>query len=210
MAERAKASETARAKAPAKAAAGAPATRVAATSKGQETIHWSEFDTPVGTMRIASSERGVVYLELPRENGRGFRGWMKRHAPKAALVEAFEPNREYIAQVSQYLDGKRREFDLPIDMRATEFQCEVYDVLCSIEYGELRSYGDVARAVGRPKAVRAVGAANGSNPIALIVPCHRVIASNGQLHGYGGGLELKAHLLAMEQSLPNTAQGQLF
>ena len=174
-----------------------------------ETIHWTEFETSVGTMRIAASARGVVYLELPLENGRGFRGWMKRHAPSATLVEAFEPNREYIAQVNQYLEGKRREFDIPLDVRGTEFQCAVYDELSRIGYGELRSYGDVARAVGRPSAVRAVGAANGANPIALIIPCHRVIASSGQLQGYGGGLELKAHLLAMEQSLPSVEQGQL-
>jgi O-6-methylguanine DNA methyltransferase len=199
-----------RTKAPKAAATTPAATRPAHASPAQEIIHWSAFDSQVGSMRIASSERGVVYLELPRENGRGFRGWMKRHAPKAALVEAFEPNRDTIAQVSQYLKGKRREFDVPLDVRATEFQHEVYDVVCGIGYGELRSYRDVARAVGRPKAVRPVGAANGANPIAIIIPCHRVIASSGQLQGYGGGLELKAHLLAMEQSLPSTAQGQLF
>ena len=175
-----------------------------------ETIHWTEFDTAVGTMRIASSERGVVYLELPLENGRGFFGWMKRHAPKAELVKAFKPNRDYIAQVAEYLEGKRREFDLPLDVRGTEFQCQVYDQLSKIHYGELRSYGDVASAIGRPNAVRAVGAANGANPIALIIPCHRVIASSGHLQGYGGGLKLKARLLAMEQSLPESTQGQLF
>ena len=179
-------------------------------SDSRETIHWSEFDSAIGTMRIASSERGVVYLELPMENGRGFRGWMERHAKKAQLVEAFKPNRAYIAQIAEYLAGKRRDFDIPLDVRATEFQAAVYDEVTRIGYGELRSYGDVAKAVGRPKAVRAVGAANGANPIAIIIPCHRVIASSGQLQGYGGGLELKARLLAMEQSLPNTAQGQLF
>jgi len=179
-------------------------------TSARETIYWTEFDTAVGTMRMASSARGVVYLELPLENGRGFLGWMKRHAPDAELVEAFKPNRAYIAQVTQYLAGKLREFDIPLDVRGTEFQCEVYAELGRIGYGELRSYADVARGVGRPTAVRAVGAANGANPIALIVPCHRVIASNGHLHGYGGGLKLKAHLLAMEQSLPATAQGKLF
>lgn len=179
-------------------------------TSARETIYWTEFDTAVGTMRIASSARGVVYLELPLENGRGFLGWMKRHAPDAELVEAFKPNRAYIEQVTQYLAGKLREFDIPLDVRGTEFQCEVYAELGRIGYGELRSYADVARAVGRPTALRAVGAANGDNPIAIIVPCHRVIASNGHLHGYGGGLKLKAHLLAMEQSLPATAQGKLF
>lgn len=180
------------------------------TSETREIIHWTEFDTQVGSMRIASSELGVVYLALPLENGRGFLGWMKRYASNAKLVKAFKPNRDYIVQVTEYLNGKRRDFDLPLDVRGTDFQCAVYEELARINYGELRSYADVANAIGRPRAVRAVGAANGANPIALILPCHRVIASSGQLHGYGGGLELKARLLAMEQSLPTSAQGKLF
>ena len=179
-------------------------------SRDRETLYWTEFDTLVGTMRIASGQRGILLLELPLENGREFSGWMKRHAPKARLVEAFQPNRDYVLQVEQYLEGKRREFDVPLDVRGTEFQCAVYDQLTRIGYGELRSYGDLARAIGRPRAVRAVGAANGANPIALILPCHRVIATSGRLQGYGGGLELKAWLLTLEKSLPATAQGQLF
>lgn len=173
-------------------------------------IRWTEFDSSVGAMRIASSERGVVYLQLPRENGRGFRGWTKRHAPKAELREDYEHNKAYVEQVTEYLAGKRQEFDVPLDLRATDFQLEVYEALQQIRYGELRSYGEVASEIGRPTAVRAVGAANGANPIAIIVPCHRVIASNGHLHGYGGGLELKAHLLAMERSRPRAEQGKLF
>ena len=103
-----------------------------------------------------------------------------------------------VAQVLEYLEGKRRSFDLPLDLHATPFQRAVYDELLRIPYGEKRSYADVARAIGKPRAVRAVGAANGANPIPLVVPCHRVIASDGHLGGYGGGLPLKKHLLAME------------
>ena len=98
-------------------------------------------------------------------------------------------------------------FELELDLRGTSFQLAVYEEVVKIPFGEARSYGEVAAAIGRPKAVRAVGAANGANPVPLIVPCHRVIASNGQLQGYGGGLDLKARLLAMEQS--GAAQGRL-
>jgi O-6-methylguanine DNA methyltransferase len=96
---------------------------------------------------------------------------------------------------------------LALDLRGTPFQLEVWSALREIPYGETRSYADIAREVGRPSAVRAVGAANGANPLSIVVPCHRVIASDGRLQGYGGGVSLKAKLLAMEQSRP--AQGLL-
>ena len=96
--------------------------------------------------------------------------------------------------------GKRWEFDLALDLRGTVFQLEVWSALRDIPYGETRSYAQQAVVVGRPNAVRAVGTANGANPLSLVVPCHRVIATGGKLGGYGGGLELKARLLAMEQT----------
>ena len=100
-------------------------------------------------------------------------------------------------------------FDLDLDLRATPFQLSVYQILGKIPYGEAISYTEVARRLGRPSAVRAVGAANGSNPLPLIVPCHRVVAADGQLQGYAGGVDLKARLLAME-SATRPAVGQLF
>jgi methylated-DNA-[protein]-cysteine S-methyltransferase len=111
------------------------------------------------------------------------------------------------AQLGEYFAGERAEFDLPLAPDGTEFQRRVWDELRAIPYGETRSYAEIAREVGRPQAVRAVGTANGSNPLAIVIPCHRVIASDGSLGGYGGGLALKAKLLAMEQSRP--AQGLL-
>jgi methylated-DNA-[protein]-cysteine S-methyltransferase len=98
---------------------------------------------------------------------------------------------------------------LELDLRATPFQLSVYQILDEIPYGEAISYAEVARRLGRPSAVRAVGSANGSNPMPLIVPCHRVVAADGQLHGYAGGVDLKARLLAME-SATRPAAGQLF
>jgi methylated-DNA-[protein]-cysteine S-methyltransferase len=101
-------------------------------------------------------------------------------------------------QLREYFAGKRREFQLPLDMQGTDFQLDVWRQLQGIPYGETRSYAQIAHAIGRPKAVRAVGAANGSNPVSIVVPCHRVIGSSGKLTGYGGGLPLKKRLLELE------------
>jgi len=101
-------------------------------------------------------------------------------------------------ELHAYFAGNLRVFSVPLDMQGTEFQLSVWNHLLKIPYGETRSYAQVAEAVGRPKAVRAVGAANGSNPVAIIVPCHRVIGSSGKLTGYGGGLPLKKRLLELE------------
>ncbi len=167
-----------------------------------EIVHTALFDTPHGPMKVASTGRGLAYLALPRQSGRGFEGWLRRHAPEARCREAWAPNKSAITQICEFLEGKRREFDLALDLRATSFQKDVYSALLEIPYGETRSYADIARRVGRPRAVRAVGAANGANPIALVVPCHRVVQTGGKLGGYGGGLALKKRLLAMEHSAP--------
>jgi methylated-DNA-[protein]-cysteine S-methyltransferase len=163
-----------------------------------EILHTTRFESPVGTMLAASSERGLVYLELPHANGRGFSGWQRVAAPGTRAVEGFAPNRAVVQQVQEYLAGKRREFDVPLDLRGTPFQVDCWNALLAIPYGETRTYAEQAKAIGRAAAVRAVGAANGANPISLIVPCHRVVASGGKLGGYGGGLRLKERLLALE------------
>ena len=165
-----------------------------------EIVHTAEFDSPVGTLRIASTEEGLAYLALPRQSGRGFEGWLRRHAPEARCREAFAPNRGAVAQIREFLEGKRHGFELDLDLRATPFQADVYAALLEIPYGETRSYAEIARRIGHPRAVRAVGAANGANPVPLVVPCHRVVQTGGKLGGYGGGLRLKKRLLAMEQA----------
>ena len=125
---------------------------------------------------------------------------MRRRAPDARCEESDELNRVAASQILQYLEGKRTEFELPLDLRGTPFQRLVWGKLLEIPYGETRSYQEIARAVRRPRALRAVGNANGANPVSLVVPCHRVVASGGKLGGYGGGLSLKARLLAMERA----------
>ncbi len=168
-----------------------------------EIVHTARADSPIGTLRLASTSAGLAYVELPRASGRGLSGWLRRHVPGAKVVEGFAPNRVAIRQIQEYLDGKRTEFDLDLDLRGTAFQLEVWSALRDIPYGETRSYAEQAKVVGRPRAVRAVGTANGANPLSLVVPCHRVIATGGKLGGYGGGLDLKARLLAMEQTGPS-------
>ncbi len=165
-------------------------------------MHISRSNSPIGQFRIASTEAGLAYVELPHSSGRGMRDWMGRSVPERRCVDEIGPNRAAIEQILEYLASERTHFDVPLDLRGTPFQRAVWDALLEIPYGESRSYAEVARAVGRPKAQRAVGSANNANPVSLIVPCHRVIAADGSLGGYGGGQKLKARLLAMELSRP--------
>jgi len=167
-----------------------------------EIVYTAEFETSIGSMLCASSEQGLAYVRLPRAGGRGFAGWLRRQAPGAEVRMGFAPNKAAIQQLLEYLDGKRSEFELPLDLRGTDFQRRVWDALLAIPHGQTRTYAEVARAIREPAAVRAVGTANGSNPCAIVVPCHRVIASGGKLGGYGGGLPLKRRLLALEHANP--------
>jgi O-6-methylguanine DNA methyltransferase len=110
----------------------------------------------------------------------------------------------YACELQEYFAGDRREFRFPLDLRGTDFQIACWRALLAIPYGETRTYADIARAVGRPQGFRAVGMANNRNPIAIVVPCHRVIASDGTLCGYGGGLDVKRKLLQLEGALSGT------
>ena len=144
------------------------------------------FDTPVGAIGLEEENGAIVRLLLPGAP-----------APRIACHETSLLT-EGKRQLLEYLAGKRREFDLPLAPKGTEFYRSVWRALEEIPYGETRSYRDIAQAVGRPKAVRAVGQANHNNPIPIIIPCHRVVGANGSLTGYGGGLDLKERLLRLE------------
>ncbi len=152
---------------------------------------------------MASTKLGLAYVELPRSSGRGMRDWIERYVPEHRCVDALGPNAAAIEQILEYLASERTHFDIPLDLRGTPFQRAVWDVLLEIPYGDSRSYAEVACAIGRPNAQRAVGSANNANPVSIVVPCHRVIAADGSLGGYGGGQDLKARLLAMERSRPS-------
>ena len=153
-----------------------------------------DLETPIGTMRIVGSARGIERVDLPRSAANEpDPSWRPAEtSPPAALRDAE-------LQLAEYFEGTRRDFDLPLSAEGTPFQRQVWDELRRIPYGETISYGELARRIGRPAASRAVGAANGRNPIAIVVPCHRVIGADGTLIGYGGGLPVKEALLALEQ-----------
>ena len=172
-----------------------------------ESVHVASVDTPVGAIRLASTDAGLAFVELPHHSGRGLGGWLHTRAPGAYPVDGFAPNRAAARQIGEYLEGKRRHFELELDLRGTAFQLEVWQALREIPYGETLSYRELARRVGRAEAVRAVGAANAANPLSLVVPCHRVVRHDGKLGGYAGGVELKARLLALERD--RSRQGDL-
>lgn len=147
---------------------------------------YTQMKSPVGKLLLAGDEHALRVLSI---EGRPRPDWQLADAPFAEARE----------QLAQYFAGERREFDLALDLSAgSGFQRAVWEALLTIPYGETRSYGQIARQVGRPDRARAVGAANGSNPIAIVVPCHRVIGSDGSLTGYGGGLARKRWLLDHE------------
>jgi len=158
-----------------------------------ETLFTFRTASPVGPLFLAASAKGLVRLE--------FEGRMQGFKPQTTqLQESRQALAPYLTQLNEYLAGGRREFSFPLDLRGTEFQLACWHALLEIPYGETRSYGDIAQAIGHPHAYRAVGMSNNRNPIAIVVPCHRVIASSGSLCGYGGGLDIKRKLLELEQS----------
>lgn len=149
--------------------------------------------SPVGKLKLVASDTGLVAIL-----------WQNDRPSRVRLGEMVADDRHPILlkaerQLGEYFAGKRQEFSVPLDMRGTPFQKNVWEALLAIPFGETRTYGQLARQLGNPNATRAVGAANGRNPLSIIVPCHRVIGSTGKLTGFGGGLEIKAHLLSLEE-----------
>lgn len=140
------------------------------------------FHSPIGPLTIYENEGFIVRVDFS-EN---------KTTSKSPLIL------ECKKQLDEYFQKKRKEFDLPLKPQGTKFQTDVWNALCSIPYGECVSYKDVATMINNPKAVRAVGGANNKNPIAIIIPCHRVIGSDGKLVGYGGGIDIKINLLELE------------
>ncbi len=153
--------------------------------------------TSLGTFEAALTQRGVCCLTFPNQPGARDR-WLGRHARGIAVHAGDDRAGALAGELDAYLRGQLGQLAAPVDLIGTPFQVAVWRQLQAIPYGEVRSYADVARAVGRPAAVRAVGAANGANPVPVIVPCHRVIGSAGALTGFGAGIEWKRRLLATE------------
>jgi O-6-methylguanine DNA methyltransferase len=151
----------------------------------------ARLSSPIGPLFLAVSEKGLVRLE--------FQDRVQKMKSGIELTEDEASLAPYVLELDEYFNGKRREFSFPLDLRGTVFQLACWNALLTIPYGETRSYADIARAIGHPQAYRAVGMSNNRNPIAIVVPCHRVIASSGSLCGYGGGLDLKRKLLELER-----------
>jgi len=153
-------------------------------------MYYCYLNSPIGDLLLAGDDSGLSLIGFPQ-------GKM-RHDPEPDWIFNEQPLAAARQQLEEYFAGERKEFDLPLNLSGTEFQVQVLEELQRIPYGETTSYGDIAKRIGRPKAMRAVGAANGRNPIPIIVPCHRVIGSSGDLTGFGGGLDTKAALLRLE------------
>jgi O-6-methylguanine DNA methyltransferase len=163
---------------------------------GMEKIYYAGLETPLGTMWAATSKKGLVQFHISG-NKEDFMRELKTRI-KAEYVEDPSKFNELKSQLDRYFKGEKFIFEVPFDMRGTPFKVAVWKAIYSVPYGKLTSYGGIAKHIGRPKAVRAVGNAVGDNPMGLVVPCHRVVSSNGGIGGFGGGLEWKRKLLAQE------------
>jgi methylated-DNA-[protein]-cysteine S-methyltransferase len=149
------------------------------------------IESPVGPLTLEADDEGLARIEFGVEDRQSC---LSGQARSPVLHDA-------IRQLAEFFDGQRTTFDVKLALRGTPFQLGVWRELLRIPYGETRSYAQIAKAIGRPAAIRAVGAANGANPIPIIVPCHRVIGSNGSLTGFGGGIDVKRWLLDFEANL---------
>jgi methylated-DNA-[protein]-cysteine S-methyltransferase len=164
--------------------------RLKMNDRDTSTIMCTTLESPVGPLLLAGDQRGLALVHFV--NGR------RPKSPPHTWVEDKKPFKEVVRQLQAYFEGKLKEFELPLVLEGTDFQLLVWRSLQKIPYGETVSYGQLAKRIGSPDATRAVGLANGSNPIPIIIPCHRVIGSNGDLTGFGGGLPIKKKLLALE------------
>ncbi|WP_347486247.1 methylated-DNA--[protein]-cysteine S-methyltransferase [Vandammella animalimorsus] len=158
------------------------------------TIFHQTIDSPVGRLLIATSDEGLHAIEFPQGRHPVKRDAHWQESPHPLLSEAAR-------QLGEYFAGQRHVFELPLAPQGTDFQQRVWQALHTIPYGQTRSYAQLAAAIGQPKAMRAVGAANGRNPLSIVVPCHRVIGADGTLVGFGGGLPVKTFLLRLEGAL---------
>jgi methylated-DNA-[protein]-cysteine S-methyltransferase len=166
--------------------------REPARKENAMSLFYKFMNSPVGKLKLVASDRGLVAVL-----------WENDSPSRVRLSDLMEDERHPVLlkteeQLRDYFAGKRKSFSIPLDMRGTPFQRNVWKALIAIPFGQTRTYGDLAKQLGNPTASRAVGAANGRNPVSIVVPCHRVIGASGKLTGFAGGLETKAHLLGLE------------
>ncbi len=183
----------------------------------EKIIYITEVDFPVGRFRLAASDRGLCYLAFPKHTEASFYNWIQQWCPGHQIQKDEAIFSQVIDQLNDYFSGKLQTFTMPLDLKATPFHQKVLNLVAAIEFGKTRTYGDISDELELVNGARAVGSANGANPIPVIIPCHRVVGAEGKLTGFGGGLPLKCELLKLEghhivdnQIETNTSQLSLF
>ncbi|WP_044640919.1 methylated-DNA--[protein]-cysteine S-methyltransferase [Risungbinella massiliensis] len=178
-------------------------------SKPVSEIYWGTFQHPLllHPLHLAVTNQGLCRITWPHETIDVLKKWVNRRIPNAFLIQNHNQLSKYVQQLQEYFDGDRKKFTLPLDLRGTAFQTSVWQALTQIPYGQAWSYSDIAERIDNPKAVRAVGTANGANPIPIVIPCHRVIGKNATLTGFRGGLDMKEKLLQLEGYYDYTKKG---
>ena len=167
----------------------------------RQKVHCTSFDSRIGRIYVASTGKGVCKLSVPKETRKDFFCWLKEHFDLDDVTDSRALNREVIDQLSRYFNGKLARFTCPVDLIGTPFQMRVWKDLMKIPYGTTITYKQLARRVTGSKSFQAVGRANGANPLPIIVPCHRVLGSNGALVGYSAGVKTKEFLLRLEGAI---------
>lgn len=166
-------------------------------------LRYCVWQSPFGPLSLWAWGDALVRVGFPGHNDLIEGGWAQRYFATQPIPAACDEAlfRLAISQFEEYLATRRRIFDLPISLFGTAFQKQVWQAVSEVAWGQTTTYGNIAEQIGKPLAVRAVGAANGANPLSIIVPCHRIVGSDGKLHGYGGGIERKERLLALERAV---------
>jgi len=164
-------------------------------------VYCTSFDSRIGRIYVASTERGICKISVPKETRKDFFEWLRKHFDPDTVTDNRARNKDVIDQLNRYFNGKLVKFSVPIDPLGTPFQIRVWRELTKIPYGTTISYRSLAKRVNTPKAYQAVGRANSANPLPIIIPCHRVLGSNGALVGYACGIKTKEFLLRLEGAI---------
>jgi methylated-DNA-[protein]-cysteine S-methyltransferase len=162
-------------------------------------LYWTQLVYENWKLYMAATSKGLCYVGSQDKPFEELEAWASKHYPGSPLVQDDDVMHPYVAEFKEFLLGERTSFTISQELKGTDFQTEVWNALCQIPYGETWTYSDIANAIQRPTAVRAVGTAIGANPVLLTVPCHRVIGKNGKLTGFRGGLDMKEKLLIIEK-----------
>lgn len=170
--------------------------------KNHRRIDYVRFNTPLGSAYVGALEGRIVKIDL---HGKEFFSWVEKKFPGHGLVDQTDAPSKVLMeardQIVEYLEGRRSEFDVPYDLKGTEFQMDVWKEMAGIPWGKTITYSQLAEAVGRPRAARAIGGACNKNPLPLVIPCHRVVGRDGSMVGFGSGIDVKEKLLKMEKYL---------